>query len=149
MGRVEMRWLIVIAGLCVAVFGATPALAHAHAKKAAPETHRTVPPPAPLKARPASPCEVRTAVVREAAPPVETHVHSHDHDGGEHNPADHSHPVGADVLHQIMFHHSVDAAFQVEFALPARTSATAETIDHRDERRTGITVLPPVPPPLG
>lgn len=144
-----MRGLIVIAWLCVAVFGATPALAHMHAKNELHETHRTGPPLAQVKARPASPCEVRITVVREAAPPVEDHVHSHDHDGGEHNPADHSHPVGADVLHQIMFHHSVDAAFQVEFALPARSSAIAETIEFRDERRTGITVLPPVPPPLG
>lgn len=148
-----MRVLIVIAWLVVAVLGAAPALAHGHGHGrtagARPEAHRTIP-PAPLKARPASPCEVRVAVVREAAPPVEDHAHVHDHDrdGAGHNPADHTHPVGADILHQLMFHHSVDAAFPVEFAMPARNSAIAETIDRRDERRSGITVLPPVPPPL-
>lgn len=140
-----MRWLIAVAWMCAAVFGASPAFAHSH--PAEPYQEAVSPAvPSPL-AQQTGACRLFVVFARAALPVVESHAHHHD-DDGTHNPADHTHPAGSDLLHQMMFHHNVDGAFYNDFAPPAPTLTASETIDLRDERYAGITILPPVPPPL-
>ena len=141
-----MRWLFAVAWMCAAMFGASPAFAHSHAGKPHQEAAPVATPP--LSVTQTGPCRHFTTFARAALPIVEDHVHHHEDDGA-HNPADHTHPAGSDLLHQVFSHHSVDAAFHVDLVPPMRALTSGETIDRRDERHAGITILPPVPPPLG
>jgi hypothetical protein len=103
----------------------------------------------PAEAALAAPCSIKP-VVAMPAPHVEDHerAHAHDHEEAEHNPGDHSHPLGSDLFHVAAFHGGVDGADRSEFKFPARTGQGYSPAFERAETGTGIAVLPPVPPPL-
>lgn len=140
---------VVVAWLAAAaLFAAAPAFAHAygHAHQAAAQPQAL---PSNVTKGWSAPCLHRETVVRPIPAQTAAHAQVHDH-GDEHKLADHTHPPGADVVHQMLcHHHSVDAAAWTELILPLRRASGAQLIEHRDDRYAGITVLPPVPPPLG
>ena len=66
-----------------------------------------------------------------------------------HNPDDHSHPFGQDDYHQKVSHASLDFAFGLGAAPLAWVAAGPSEIVAANEYARGITLSPPVPPPLG
>lgn len=134
----------------LALLVAAPAYAHGHRHA----THAAKVAPAPAKlvtkfAQRSFPCSVPTVVAREFAHPYHSHApgHAH-HDDADHDPSDHSHPPGEDFVFHVMLHCGLDFAPFAEIA-PALSQARDRGVVARPpDARSGITVLPPVPPPL-
>ena len=81
--------------------------------------------------------------------------HSHDmadiaaHAGDPlHNPDDHSHPFGQDNYHQKVSHASLDFAFNFAVTPLSWVAAGPAEIFAANEYERGLTLSPPVPPPL-
>lgn len=71
-----------------------------------------------------------------------------DHEGEHHNPSDHSHPVGEDPLHDLLCHGSADSAgFGSGELAPPTAGAPFAPADFVAALQ-GISIPPPVPPPL-
>lgn len=146
-----LRALFVGITLCLlASLGAAPASAHAHrhatlaAKVTPPQaTHTTKPAPRRL------PCTVQRVVAREMVHPYHSHApdHPHHRDAG-HSPSDHSHPPSEDFVLHVMLHLSLDFTPHAEMMPALSRAPDGGLIARLHDAGSGITVLPPVPPPL-
>lgn len=74
---------------------------------------------------------------------------SHHHDGTDHDPADHTHPIGDDTYHQKASHNSFDVAHDLRLSELKYSASAREVLPPHFVREGGIDVVPPVPPPLG
>lgn len=154
-----MRHVIaIVAAVFMAVLSqAVPALAHGGAHAGRDAALGSPPPPEAVgRAAALAPCDLpgREVVVVETTHPEggvhdhSTHGDDHHHDLKNHNPADHWHPFGEDIVHQMMAHFSLDFAayFQTEVVRIAITTRFFHVLV--DDRTSGITIPPPIRPPL-
>ena len=125
-GWVGVRSLLVVFGLLVAalVCMAAPAYAHAgHDGDAA-------------------------VAAQDADAPVSYHGGDADHDV-DHNPADHSHPIGEDTYHEKASHSSLDFAHYHVVTVKLADLPRAANLPVVDEAARGLALTPPIRPPLG
>jgi len=71
-----------------------------------------------------------------------------DHDV-DHNPTDHSHPMGEDTHHEKAFHSSFDVADCQAIAMRLARIPRAANLPFVDEASRGLEPAPPIRPPLG
>ena len=71
-----------------------------------------------------------------------------DHDHLDHDASGHTHPVGEDPLHQLMFHCSLDFAAHAELQTACAFQCTEWGTLYTVQIPSGIGLIPPVPPPL-
>lgn len=93
------------------------------------------------------------ASVAEAHPHHDTAVNDSHHHGNdapaEHDPSTHSHPLGEDVLHQMMFHWGVDSVEHVgDFAYEPLPGPLQDRVSLSDDACRGSEFPPPLRPPL-
>lgn len=121
-----VRSLLVVFGLLVAalVFVAAPAYAHAGHDGDA-------------------------AVAQDADAPVSTHHGGDVDDGVDHNPANHSHPIGEDTYHEKASHSSLDFAHYHVVTVKLADLPRATNLPVVDEAARGLALTPPIRPPLG
>jgi len=74
---------------------------------------------------------------------------AHHHNGTDHDPADHTQPIGDDTYHQQASHSSFDVAHDLRLSEFKYRVSAREVAPPRFVREGGIDVAPPVPPPLG
>ncbi|MDZ4866929.1 MAG: hypothetical protein SGI91_06370 [Alphaproteobacteria bacterium] len=106
---------------------------------------------------------VFAAVLAFSATPASAHAHGHgdvataaadadahdaDHDA-DHNPVDHSHPIGDDDYHSKASHSSLDVAHCNVPDAPLAGFVRAHCLPSADQPLRGIALSPPVRPPLG
>jgi hypothetical protein len=77
----------------------------------------------------------------------ETADHDH-HESQHHNPSDHSHPLGEDPLHDLLFHGGADSAGFASGELAPPTGGARFAPADFVAALHGISIPPPVPPPL-
>jgi hypothetical protein len=75
-------------------------------------------------------------------------VADHEHDGGDHDPGNHSHPIGEDTHHQKASHGSFELAYEQDLTAFKHWRLERETLAFSVEPLHGIDLVPPVPPPL-
>lgn len=135
----------------IALLGAAPASAHGHGHaphvaKAAPARVGETVKHAPLRL----PCDIRRVSARELIHPYHSHAPDHPHHGdANHAPSDHTHPPGEDFVFHVMLHISLDFAPLAELGPSLSQVDDGSLIARLQDAGSGITVLPPVPPPLG
>jgi hypothetical protein len=71
-----------------------------------------------------------------------------DHDI-DHNPADHSHPIGEDTYHEKASHSSLDFAHYQVVIVGLGAMPRAPDLPTTDEAYDGLVLTPPIRPPLG
>jgi hypothetical protein len=76
-------------------------------------------------------------------------VADHEQDGGDHDPSNHSHPIGEDTHHQKASHGSFELAYEQSLTALKYRRLERETPASAVEPLHGIDLVPPVPPPLG
>lgn len=146
-----LRTLFVGISIClVALFGVAPASAHGHGH--ATHAAKAASTPAPQSAKPATrhfPCETQRVTAREVIHHYHSHAPDHPHhNDANHDPSDHSHPPGEDFVVHVMLHISLDFAPLAEWGPALSQAQDGSLITRRQDSGAGITVLPPVPPPL-
>lgn len=141
-----------IAMCAVASLGAAPAYAHGHGHT----PHAAKSAPAPASAKHAAtiqlrrlPCDAPRVIARELVHPYHSHAPGHPHhDDTGHDPSDHSHPPGEDFVFHVMLHLGLDFTPLSEMMPALSQAADGGIIARPNSAGLGITVLPPVPPPL-
>lgn len=138
--------VIVLAG--ASLFAAT-AHAHAHRHASPPAQEPVVAQSAPAAAL-VLPCRLRAAAARAFDHPYHSHTpgHAH-HDDPGHDPSDHSHPPGEDFVFHVMAHAGLDFTAFAELSPPPSRLQSGRPAAPANELGAGITILPPIPPPLG
>jgi len=71
-----------------------------------------------------------------------------DHDIN-HNPADHSHPIGEDTYHEKASHSSLDFAHYHAITVKLAELPRAADLPAVNEAAHGLSLTPPIRPPLG
>jgi hypothetical protein len=71
-----------------------------------------------------------------------------DHDIN-HNPADHSHPIGEDTYHEKASHSSLDFAHYHAVTVKLTELPRAADLPAKNEAAHGLSLTPPIRPPLG
>lgn len=88
------------------------------------------------------------AVVASDEPAPGAHAGDPDHDV-DHNPADHSHPIGEDTYHQKASHSSLDFAHYHVVTVRLAELPCVPHLPVADEAMHGLVLTPPLRPPLG
>jgi hypothetical protein len=92
--------------------------------------------------------ERAAATVSDAPASSSNHPGDPDHDV-DHNPADHSHPIGEDTYHEKASHSSLDFAHYHAVTVKLAALPRAACLPAVDEAACGLTLTPPIRPPLG
>lgn len=119
-----MRGFLIIVGMLIAALVSLTAPASAHAN------HDHAP------------------AVEEADPAAHSPHGDPDHNV-DHNPADHSHPIGEDTYHDKASHSSLDFAHYQAITVKLAGLPRAENLPVADEAARGLEPTPPIRPPLG
>jgi hypothetical protein len=131
-----LRGVVAIVGLLVGMaVTALPAAAHA--------THSHAPTPRADRSASAEPAEAHGTPAVEAAHDHQAEIHDH-----ETAPL-HSHAPGEDTYHQKASHCTLDVANMPKTISAPRSAIASVQIAITEDSLSGITVSPPVPPPLG
>jgi hypothetical protein len=72
----------------------------------------------------------------------------HEEAGADHDPRDHSHPIGEDNYHQKASHGSFEIAYEQSLSVIGSMHLTRVTTSWSVAPLDGIDLVPPVPPPL-
>jgi hypothetical protein len=122
-----VRSLLLALGLLVAAlaFGTAPASAHADHD------------------------DERVAAAAGSGAPASSGHHGGPGHDVDHNPADHSHPIGEDTYHEKASHSSLDFAHYHTITVKLAALPRAASLPAVDEADHGLALTPPIRPPLG